>query len=294
MPPVPETPEQTATIADVLQLLAQSDSVEFKATVPDTDQRSAADAFSMDPLEAELRQAIFFDTPDLTLDKAGVVVRARRVRGAGDVVVKLRPVVPGELSAKLRAYPGFGVEVDAMPGKLVCSGRLKAAADNEEIRRVVAGKRPLRKLLTPEQRELFTAHAPEGVTLDDLIPLGPINLIKLKFSPKGFQRRMVAELWFFPNGTRILELSTKCVPSEAGTVLAATKELLAKKGVSLSGVQETKTRAALRYFSKVAQEQAAARAAEAAALPEKEEEPVAAPEKSAPAAKKGAKKKSAG
>jgi hypothetical protein len=40
----------------------------------------------------------FFDTPDLRLNKQGVVVRARRVQGRGDdTVVKLRPIVPGEL-----------------------------------------------------------------------------------------------------------------------------------------------------------------------------------------------------
>ena len=40
----------------------------------------------------------FFDTPDLRLNKRGVVMRARRVQGRGDVtVVKLPPIVPGEL-----------------------------------------------------------------------------------------------------------------------------------------------------------------------------------------------------
>ena len=151
----------------------QSDSVEFKLTVPDTDQRSALEALGVDPLEAEFRQAVFFDTPDLALDRAGVVVRARRVRGAGDVVVKLRPVVPSDLSKKVRNLPGFGVEVDAMPGKLVCSGTLKSTADNELIKRVMAGTRPLRKLLTPAQKELYAAQAPADIDLDSLIPLGP-------------------------------------------------------------------------------------------------------------------------
>jgi hypothetical protein len=39
-----------------------------------------------------------FDPPDLRLNKSGVVVRARRVQGRGDdTVIKLRPIVPGEL-----------------------------------------------------------------------------------------------------------------------------------------------------------------------------------------------------
>jgi hypothetical protein len=256
-------PASTESIGEILQLLGNSDSVEFKLTIPDTDQRSAAMAFGMDPLLAEIRQVVFFDTPDLALDKAGVVVRARRVQRGGDVVVKLRPIEPSDLPKKLRGNPGFGVEVDAMPGKFVCSGTLKAVADNGAINRVIAGKRPLRKLLTPTQRELYAKHAPEGIDLDSLVPLGPLTLVKLKFSPAGFKRRMVAEMWFFPNGTRILELSTKCLPAEAGTVLASARALLADRGVEMTGQQQTKTRAALLHFSKIAQ--AAKEAEEAAA-----------------------------
>ena len=60
---------------------------------------------------------------------------------------------------------------------------------------------------------------------------------------------MVAELWFYPNGSRILELSTKCAPSEAFQVSAESKAFLAERGVELSGQQQTKTRTALEYFS---------------------------------------------
>src|SRR6478752_5806719 len=104
-------------LQELMDLLAGSDSVELKLTVPDSDIRSTAVALGMDPLDAQLRQVFFFDTPALDLDRAGVVVRARRIQGKGaDAVVKLRPVVPSQLPAPLRALEGFGVEVDAMPG----------------------------------------------------------------------------------------------------------------------------------------------------------------------------------
>ena len=45
----------------------------------------------MDVLKAEIRQVVFFDTPDLRLSRAGVIVRARRTRKGGDAVIKLRP-----------------------------------------------------------------------------------------------------------------------------------------------------------------------------------------------------------
>jgi hypothetical protein len=109
-------------IAELLALAEHSDTVELKLTVADSDIRSTGDALGMDPLEAEIRQVVFFDTPDLALYEQGVVVRARRVQRRGDdSVVKLRPVIPEHLSAGLRRSPGFGVEVDAMPGGFVCS-----------------------------------------------------------------------------------------------------------------------------------------------------------------------------
>ena len=83
---------------------------------------------------------------------------------------------------------------------------------------------------------------PEGIELDDLSILGPMNVFKLKFAPKGFGRRLVAELWLYPDGSRILELSTKCQPSETFQVAAETKAFLGDRGVDLTGEQQTKTR----------------------------------------------------
>src|SRR5688500_7408457 len=82
-------------LARVLDLAKRSDSVELKLTVPEAGLREAIRALDLDPLEAQIRQVFFFDTPDLELNAAGVVVRARRVqRKGGDTVVKLRPVDP--------------------------------------------------------------------------------------------------------------------------------------------------------------------------------------------------------
>jgi hypothetical protein len=238
-------------LAHVLELARRSDSVELKLTVPASDHRAAIAALGLDPLEAQIRQVFFFDTPELALNAVGVVARARRIQGrAGDTVVKLRPVDPDELPAELRQSPSVNVEVDAMPGGYVCSASLKGRADAPEILAVALGKSPAKKLFTKEQRQFFAAHAPEGLRLDDLAILGPIFVLKLNFEPKKLRRRMVAELWFYPDGSRILELSTKCTASDAFQVAAEARLFLAGKGVSLDGKQETKTKAALTFFSK--------------------------------------------
>jgi hypothetical protein len=237
-------------LPELLGLIKGSDSVELKLTVPESLHRSTVRSLGMDPLEAQIRQVVFFDTPDLSLDKGGVVVRARRVQGKGeDTVVKLRPVVPDQLDAKLRKSPSFNVEVDALPGGFVCSGSLKGRAQTGEVHRVMAGEMPIRKLFSKEQRQLYTAHAPEGIGLDDLSVLGPIFVLKLRFNPPELERRLVAEMWLYPDGSRILELSTRCGTDEAFQVAAETRSFLATHGVTLTGEQQTKTRKALRFFA---------------------------------------------
>ena len=239
-------------LSKVLILMKGADGVELKLSVPDADQRSVIDELDMDPVGAEIRQVAFFDTPDLALDKVGVVVRARRIQGKpADSVVKLRPVEPDALSPTLRKTPGFGVEVDAMPGGFVCSASMKGTADPQLARDVFRGRQPLRKLFSKDQRAFFKSNAPAGIELEDLAVLGPIAILKLKFTPEALGRKMVAELWMYPDGTRLLELSTKCVPGEAFDVAARTKSFLGSHGVDLSSVQQTKTRAALQHFAAI-------------------------------------------
>jgi hypothetical protein len=234
----------------VAALMTGADSVELKLTVPGADHASTISALEIDALDAQIRQVFFFDTPDLTLNKHGVVVRARRVQKKGDdSVVKLRPIDPSELAQKIRASPDFGVEVDAMPGGYVCSGSLKGTP-KADVRETLTGDRKWRSLFTKAQREFYAAHAPEGLALDDLSVLGPIFVLKLKFAPKGFERRMVAEMWLYPDNSRILELSTKCAPNEAFQVATEARAFLTERGVDLDGEQETKTRKALEFFSK--------------------------------------------
>ena len=239
-----------AQLAELMRLLKGSDTVELKLTVPSAQQRAAISALRLDALDAQIRQVVFFDTPDLALDKVGVVVRARRIQGrVGDSVIKLRPVDPEKLDSDVRRLSGFGVEVDAIPGGFVCSGRLKCEADSDDTHRVLLGERPLRKIFTKQQRALYQAHAPDGIELDDLSVLGPIFVLKLKWQPRDYARKLVAEMWLYPSGERIFELSTKCLPTDAFQVAAETRAYLAEHGIDLGGDQQTKTRTALEFFA---------------------------------------------
>ena len=164
-------------------------------------------------------------------------------------MVKLRPVVPHELPKDLRRSKNFVVEVDAMPGGYVCSASMKGTLGTTDVTKVTAGDRAIRKLYSKEQRAFFTAYGPSGVDLDGLSTLGPITVLKLKMAPGDFGRRLVAELWLYPDGSRILELSTKCAPTEAFQVAAESRAFLEEKGLNLSGEQHTKTKTALEFFA---------------------------------------------
>jgi hypothetical protein len=250
MPTVATPALSDDALVEMLSVMKRADSVELKLTIPESSQRSTLQALGIDPLGAQVRLVYFYDTPDLELESHGVVVRARRVAGKGDdSVVKLRPVVPSELPRDVRESPMCVVEVDAMPGGHVCSASLKGVP-RTAVQDVAAGSAPLRKLFSKEQRAFFAEHAPEGIGFEDLSLLGPIFVLKLKGTPPGYARKLVVELWLYPDGTRILELSTKCGTAEAFQVAAESRAFLAERDIAVGGAQTTKTRKALEFFSK--------------------------------------------
>ncbi|WP_141015338.1 adenylate cyclase [Nocardioides sambongensis] len=237
-------------LGELLGLLPDVDSVELKLTVPDADHRRVLDGLGIDALDAELRQVAFIDTPDLRLSGVGLVVRARRTqRKAGDVAVKLRPMLPADVPEDLRGIDGFKVEIDASPQGFTCSCSLTVAAHDHKVRALYGEQGRLAKLLSATQRKVLDDHLPAGVALADLRVLGPLTLLKAKFEPEGLARKMVAELWFLPDGSRILELSTKAPPRIAFQAAAETKVFLAGRGIDLAAPQDTKTRTAMRALA---------------------------------------------
>jgi hypothetical protein len=236
-------------LQELMKLIKGADSVELKLTIPDDQQRATIVNLNMDPVEAQPRQVFFFDTPDLALDAAGVVVRARRIAGGkADTVVKLRPVVPDDISPKLRKDPLFKIEVDAMPGGYVASASYKGKTTGAAVRDVINGNLPLRKIFTKSQRKFFKDHAPDGIDFESLIPLGPTFILKGTFEPVELKQAFVAEMWLYQDGSRVFELSTKSLPANAFQVAAESRAHLISKGIDLGGEQSAKTRTALEFF----------------------------------------------
>ena len=230
--------------------MKDSDSVELKLSIPESAQRSTVMALGMDPLDAQVRLIYFFDTPDLALETR----RRGGARAARAPRRRLRGQAPaGRALRAARRRPRLARS--AWSRSTRCPAATSARRRSRECRRPPctrwsAGPAPIRKLFSKQQRAFYAEHAPDGIELDDLSLLGPIFILKLKATPAGYARKMVVELWLYPDGTRLLELSTKCAPTEAFQVAAEARAFLAERGIKTTGTQTTKTRKALQYFSK--------------------------------------------
>jgi hypothetical protein len=238
-------------IETLLAIASAADSVELKLTVPEAEHRAATIALDVDPLDSQIRQVFFFDTPDLRLNQAGIVVRARRVQGRGDdTVVKLRPVMPEAMPEELRKSPNLVVELDAMPGGFVCSASMKGVPKKTTVRDVVNGTGgTIRQLFSKEQRAFYADHLQDAPDLNELTLLGPISVFKVNLRPKELEHKLVGEMWLYPDYSRIIELSTKCLPQDTLRVAFETRRYLEKRGIHIGGDQQTKTKTALEFFT---------------------------------------------
>jgi hypothetical protein len=234
----------------LLHLVRNSKSIEIKVSVPMVEHQRIALSMGIDAVEAEPRHVYFFDTADQALNRAGLIVRARRMPGGvADTVVKLRPVDPAGIDAELKRSDAFKVEVDAMPdGTFMCSASYKCDAGSQEVLDVTEGRTSLRSLFSKEQRAYYEAHAPAGIEMDSLRIKGPILVLKTKHRPKEFKRGVTVELWMWPDGKHILELSTKCAPTEAFQTGIEFRNYLEEHGLDLGAKQETKTKTAMEKF----------------------------------------------
>ena len=166
----------------------------------------------------------FFDTPDLKLYEHGVVARARRTQAKpDDSVIKIRPVIPNELSKELRG-PKTSVSrwtryQEALSARLPTRESLRPA----RLRSQSEADAPLSKLFSKQQRAFFRSRTrPTALSWTTFSILGPINVMKLKFAPEGFARKLRGKAGAIPAGPHF-ELSTKCQPGEAFHVAAETR-----------------------------------------------------------------------
>ena len=136
-----------------------------------------------------------------------------------------------------------------MPGGFVCSASMKGAPTG--VREASLRATPAPQASSRRSSASSTPRTrPRESRSTNCRSSARIFVLKLKLVPKAFGRKLVGEMWLYPDGSRLLELSTKCAPSEAFQVAAESRAFLAQKGLDLGGEQETKTKKALDFFSK--------------------------------------------
>ncbi|MEV6300655.1 hypothetical protein AB0M02_14705 [Actinoplanes sp. NPDC051861] len=223
----------------------EAERVELKVMVPDRASRFLRAGSG----DVRVRQVYFLETADLALSRHGLVVRIRSTASrSDDAVVKLRPM--GE-----RSVPGWlrradlDVEIDALPGHRVCSAALKVSLGRRAVSRAIGSGHRLTGLLSARQRRMIEVYGPDGLDLDDLLAFGPVEVRRHRVRPRGLGRPMTAERWTYPDGSTLVELSTRCAADRAPEVAARMSAVLHAHGVVPSRRQRTKTEMTLRYFS---------------------------------------------
>jgi hypothetical protein len=239
-----------ATRNKVADKVAGVDAIEIKITIPDAQVEPALSRYGLTVDNDEERYIYFFDTPDLDLFKAGMIARARRIVGdAHDSTVKFRPVVPGEVSERWRAFEGFKLEADASETGVVKSASLTMPVEKGLIKRVVAGAAGIAKLFTNEQEEFLATIGQQHIDYGNLSVLGPLQAHRWKFEDPACPWRMTAELWKRADGARLMEVSIKVPVVQAAVGIAGFMAFLAEAGAERDLEQQTKTRWALQHHA---------------------------------------------
>jgi hypothetical protein len=234
----------------LLTLTHQADQVELKLVVPVDAHASVCASLGADLSRASARKVYYLDTADLMLERHGVVARIRSFEdGSGDSVVKLRPISPGDLPPRLRESKRFVVEVDAMPGRFFCTGAMKRRLGMVDVEQALGEGRSLDALFSHRQRVLLAAYAPPTVELDNLLVFGPVQVRRCRVQPVGLDGALTVEHWAYPDGSSILELSTRCRAEVAMAATARVTSVLKAHDINVTGCQQTKTRTTLAYFA---------------------------------------------
>jgi hypothetical protein len=237
--------------------LSAVDAVEIKVTVRPNQELKAERALEVNEDTAEVRILYFYDTPKLDLFEAGLVLRARLVKGDDDdSTVKVRPVDPGKIAEPWREIEGFKLEADCVGDKVICSASLTVLQKRDEIDEVAKGKRPVGKLFSKEQEQFISEFHSGEFDFAALRAMGPIRVLRWKLKQQGFAHELTVEEWRLPDGNDLVEVSIKTVPAEAAQAARDFEQHLRDLGLDPKGAQETKTRTALTYFAKALREAA--------------------------------------
>ena len=140
-----------------------------------------------------------------------------------------------------------------MPGGYVCSASMKGKADNDDGARGASRQAAAAQAVLEGAARVLRAPRARGRRAQRPHRRSARRSCSSRTSrPPELGRRLVAELWLIPDGTRVLELSTKCLPAEAFQVAIEARAYLEGLGLDLAPDPQTKTKTTLEFFSREA------------------------------------------
>jgi hypothetical protein len=209
----------------------------------------------LDEDKADVRHIYFYDTPDLDLFKAGVVLRARVVKDdADDSTVKFRPVEAASVSRDWQRLKGFKLEADWVGDHPVCSASLTVRRKRGEIDEVAKGSRAIGKLFSNDQERFLSEFYKGPIDFGELRVMGPVRVLRWKPKHETFPHQLTLEEWRLPGGGDLVEVSIKTPANEAHQAREEFDAHLRDLGLDPDGAQRTKTRTALEYFARIFRE----------------------------------------
>lgn len=239
-----------ATRGKVAALVSGVNAIEIKATIPETQVDSTLARFGLTIANDQERYIYFYDTPDLDLNKAGIITRARRVVGDDhDSTVKFRPVIPEHVAAKWRTFPLFKIEADASEKGVVKSASFSMPVQKGVIKRIAAGDKKVGELFTKDQQAFLLGMANRNIDFSKLLVFGPLRAHRWKFEDPGCPWPITAELWVREDGARLMEASIKTPAVQAAAAIAGFMAFLAEFGAERDIEEQAKTRWALEYYA---------------------------------------------
>lgn len=224
--------------------------VEIKLTFRADEIDDAVSRFHLDADRASEREVYFYDTCDLHYSTEGLVLRARRIDGADDdSTVKWRPMDAALVDPWYFELDGFKCEEDRTVGQSVLSCSLTVVQDRGEIGEVADGDREIDRLFSGEQETFADDYGAAPVDWTALEVLGPVEAQVWRVRSGALDRRLTFELWTLPDGTELLEVSTRVTSEEADDAQEELVEYLSDRGFDTASEGDSKTRAALDYFA---------------------------------------------
>src|SRR5262245_61331032 len=238
-----------ATRGKLAAMVSGANSIEIKATIPETQVDSTLARFGLTIANDEERYIYFYDTAELDLNKAGIITRARRVVGdQHDSTVKFRPVIPDQVAAKWRTFPDFKIEADASEKGVVKSASFSMPVAKGVIKRIASGEMKIGELFTKDQQAFLLGMANRNIDFSKMHVFGPLRAHRWKFEDPGCPWPITAEVWVREDGARLMEASCKAPVVQAATALAGFMAFLAEFGAERDMEEQAKTRWALEYY----------------------------------------------